>query len=118
MASLKERSPLTHVSKLKIPVLIAHGEKDSRVKQVESEEIVDAMKAKNLPYIYMLFMDEGHGFARPENRLAFYSIAERFLADNLGGNYQAITNELDNTTLKQEHKEYLKKQERCTKQNI
>lgn len=108
MASLKERSPLTHVSKLKIPVLIAHGEKDSRVKQVESEEIVSAMKEKNLPYIYMLFMDEGHGFARPENRLAFYSIVESFLADNLGGSYQAITSELDNTTLKQEHKEYLK----------
>ena len=105
---LKERSPLSHVDKIKIPVLIAHGEKDPRVKQAESEQIVAAMKAKNLPYIYMLFMDEGHGFARPENKFAFYAVAERFLADNLGGRYQEITDELDKTTLTQEHKDSLK----------
>lgn len=107
-ALLKERSPLSHVDKIKIPVLIAHGEKDPRVKQAESEQIVAAMKAKNLPYIYMLFMDEGHGFARPENKFAFYAVAERFLADNLGGRYQEITDELDKTTLTQEHKDSLK----------
>jgi dipeptidyl aminopeptidase/acylaminoacyl peptidase len=107
-ALLKERSPLTHVSKIKIPVLIAHGEKDPRVKQAESEQIVAAMKEKGLPYIYMLFMDEGHGFARPENSLAFYSIAEHFLANNLGGRFEAITNELDKTTLDATHREELK----------
>ncbi|MCX7343714.1 MAG: S9 family peptidase [Proteobacteria bacterium] len=101
---LIERSPLSHVDKIKIPVLIAHGEKDPRVKQAESEQIVAAMKAKNLPYIYMLFMDEGHGFARPENKFAFYGVAERFLADNLGGRFEELTNELDKTTLFPEHK--------------
>ncbi len=101
---LVQRSPLTRVDKIKIPVLIAQGEKDPRVKQDESEQIVAAMKEKNLAYIYMLFMDEGHGFARPENNFAFYGVAERFLADNLGGRFEELTNELDKTTLFPEHK--------------
>ncbi len=104
LALLKERSPLTHVDKIHIPVLIAQGEKDPRVKQAESEQIVAAMKVKNLGYIYMLFMDEGHGFARPENKFAFYAVAERFLADNLGGKFEGMTNEFDKTTLAPEHK--------------
>jgi|688.fasta_scaffold08583_10 dipeptidyl aminopeptidase/acylaminoacyl peptidase len=104
LALLKERSPLTHVDKIHIPVLIAQGEKDPRVKQAESEQIVAAMKAKNLGYIYMLFMDEGHGFARPENKFAFYAVAERFLADNLGGKFEVMTNEFEKTTLAPEHK--------------
>ncbi len=101
---LTQRSPLTHVDKIKIPVLIAQGEKDPRVKQAESEQIVAAMKEKNLAYIYMLFMDEGHGFVRPENKFAFYGVTERFLADNLGGRFQELTDELNKTTLTPEHK--------------
>ena len=101
---LKERSPLTHVDKIQIPVLIAQGEKDPRVTQNESEQIVAVMKEKNLPFIYMLFMDEGHGFTRPENKFAFYGVTERFLADNLGGKFEAMTNEFDKTTLAPEHK--------------
>ena len=101
---LKKHSPLTHVNKIKIPILIAQGEKDPRVTQAESEQIVAAMKEKNLPFIYMLFMDEGHGFARPENKFAFYGVAERFLSDNLGGRFESMTNELDKTTLAPEHK--------------
>ncbi len=104
LALLKERSPLTHVDKIHIPVLIAQGEKDPRVKQAESEQIIAAMKAKNLGYIYMLFMDEGHGFARPENKFAFYAVAERFLADNLGGKFEVMTNEFEKTTLSPKHK--------------
>lgn len=106
-ALLTERSPLTHASKIQMPVLIAHGEKDPRVKQAESEQIVAAMKEKGLAYIYMLFLDEGHGFARPENRFAFYGVAERFMSDHLGGRFEEITNELSKTTLLPEHKEEL-----------
>lgn len=82
---LKSRSPLFKVDAIKIPVLIAQGANDPRVKQAESEQIVEAMKRKGIPYDYMLFPDEGHGFAKPENRLRFYAAAERFLAHNLGG---------------------------------
>jgi dipeptidyl aminopeptidase/acylaminoacyl peptidase len=82
---LKSRSPLFNVDEIKIPMLIAQGANDPRVKQSESEQIVAAMKAKGLDYEYMLFPDEGHGFAKPENRLRFYAEAERFLARHLGG---------------------------------
>ena len=101
---LKARSPLTYVNKVSIPILIAQGEKDPRVKQDESEQFVKAMKEKNLPYIYMLFMNEGHGFARPENKFAFYGTAEEFLANNLSGKAQNLTNELDKSTLSEESK--------------
>ena len=84
-AFLKERSPLTHVDRIRIPMLIAQGANDPRVKQAESEQIVAAMADRNIPHQYLLFPDEGHGFAKPENRLTFYGAAERFLAEHLGG---------------------------------
>jgi dipeptidyl aminopeptidase/acylaminoacyl peptidase len=82
---LVQRSPLTHVDKIRIPMLIAQGANDPRVKQSESEQIVAAMAKAGIEHEYMLFPDEGHGFAKPENRLRFYVAAERFLARHLGG---------------------------------
>jgi dipeptidyl aminopeptidase/acylaminoacyl peptidase len=82
---LESRSPLFHVDNIEIPMLIAQGANDPRVKQSESEQIVAAMEAKGIDHEYMLFADEGHGFAKPENRLEFYAAAERFLARHLGG---------------------------------
>ena len=86
---LQSRSPLFKVDQIKIPMLIAQGANDPRVKQAESEQIVEAMKRKGIDYEYMLFPDEGHGFAKPENRLKFYAAAEKFLAKHLGGRYEA-----------------------------
>jgi dipeptidyl aminopeptidase/acylaminoacyl peptidase len=85
---LQSRSPLFKVDQIKIPMLIAQGANDPRVKQAESEQIVAAMKSKGIEYEYMLFPDEGHGFAKPENRLKFYAAAEKFLARHLGGRFQ------------------------------
>ncbi len=85
---LKSRSPLFKADQIKIPMLIAQGANDPRVKQAESEQIVAAMKSKGIDYEYMLFPDEGHGFAKPENRLKFYAAAEKFLAQHLGGRYE------------------------------
>jgi dipeptidyl aminopeptidase/acylaminoacyl peptidase len=82
---LKVRSPLFFVDRIRIPMLIAQGANDPRVKQAESEQIVAAMKERGIDHEYMLFEDEGHGFARPENRLKFYAAAEEFLAKHLGG---------------------------------
>jgi dipeptidyl aminopeptidase/acylaminoacyl peptidase len=73
------------VDRIQIPILIAQGANDPRVKRAESEQIVAAMQEKGLDYEYLLFEDEGHGFARPENRLKFYAAAELFLAKHLGG---------------------------------
>jgi dipeptidyl aminopeptidase/acylaminoacyl peptidase len=82
---IKKRSPLFSAEKIKIPMLIAQGANDPRVKQAESEQIVEALKKNGKEVEYMLFPDEGHGFARPENRLKFYAKAEEFLAKHLGG---------------------------------
>ncbi len=82
---LQSRSPLFSAHKIKIPMLIAQGANDPRVKQAESEQIVEALKKNGNDVEYMLFPDEGHGFARPENRLNFYATAEKFLAKYLGG---------------------------------
>jgi dipeptidyl aminopeptidase/acylaminoacyl peptidase len=80
---LKSRSPLFSSDKIAIPLLIAQGANDPRVPQAESEMIVSALKAKGKDVEYLLYPDEGHGFARPENRLSFYERAERFLARHL-----------------------------------
>lgn len=85
---LISRSPLFKVEQIKIPILIAQGANNPRVKQAESEQIVEAMKNKGIEYEYMLFPDEGHGFAKLENRLKFYAAAEKFLAKYLGGRYK------------------------------
>ena len=82
---LWSRSPLARARDIKIPLLIAQGANDPRVKQAESEQIVAALTEAGIEHEYMLFPDEGHGFAKPENRLRFYAAAERFLARYLGG---------------------------------
>jgi len=82
---LWSRSPLSRASSIRIPLLIAQGANDPRVKQAESEQIVAALKDAGIDYEYLLFPDEGHGFAKPENRLRFYAAAEQFLAGHLGG---------------------------------
>jgi dipeptidyl aminopeptidase/acylaminoacyl peptidase len=82
---LWSRSPLSRAASIKTPLLIAQGANDPRVKQAESEQIVAALRHAGIDYEYMLFPDEGHGFAKPENRLKFYAAAERFLARHLGG---------------------------------
>jgi len=87
-ALLTARSPLTHVDRIAIPLLIAQGANDPRVKQAESEQIVGVMIEKGIDHEYLLFPDEGHGFVKPENRLKFYGAAERFLAKHLGGRYE------------------------------
>ncbi|MGH2758616.1 MAG: S9 family peptidase [Actinomycetota bacterium] len=81
-------SPLSKVDDIRIPIFIAQGANDPRVKQAESEQIVEAMRKRGLPCEYLLFEDEGHGFVRPENREKFHLDAERFLAKHLGGRAQ------------------------------
>ncbi len=82
---LESRSPLFKADKIKIPMLIAQGANDPRVKQPEAEQIVKALREKGKEVDYLLFPDEGHGFAKPENRMAFYAEAEQFLARQIGG---------------------------------
>jgi dipeptidyl aminopeptidase/acylaminoacyl peptidase len=89
-ALLASRSPLGLADKIVRPLLIGQGANDPRVKQAESDQIVTAMKAKRIPVTYVLYPDEGHGFARPENRSSFNAVAEAFLARCLGGRAEPI----------------------------
>ena len=82
---LWSRSPLSRADQISIPLLIAQGANDPRVKQAESEQIVAELNKHGIDHEYMLFPDEGHGFAKPENRMVFYAAAEKFLARHLGG---------------------------------
>lgn len=88
--SLLTKSPLARVDQIQRPLLIGQGANDPRVKQVESDQIVEAMKQKNIPVTYVLYPDEGHGFARPENRLSFYAVAEAFLSEHLCGRFEPV----------------------------
>lgn len=91
-------SPLTHVENIKRPLLIGQGANDPRVKIAESDQIVDAMKRHQLPVTYVVFPDEGHGFARPDNNLAFNAVTEAFLAKHLGGRVEPVGDDVKKST--------------------
>ncbi|HEX8482335.1 MAG TPA: S9 family peptidase [Allosphingosinicella sp.] len=86
----REVSPLYSADKIRRPLLIGQGANDPRVNVKESEQIVEAMKARSIPVTYVVFPDEGHGFARPQNNIAFNAVAENFLAKCLGGRAEPI----------------------------
>ncbi len=78
-------SPLFHVDQIRAPLMVLQGANDPRVKIAESNQIVAAMRENGLPVTYIVFPDEGHGFARPENSLVANAHIEQFLAEHLGG---------------------------------
>lgn len=97
---LKDRSPLYQADKIKKPLLIAQGENDPRVKKEQSDKIVETLQGKGIPVIYLLYRQEGHGFAQPENNISFTAIAESFLGKCLGGRIAPITSaELKGSTV-------------------
>jgi len=87
-AQLLRQSPLTAAAKIKTPLLVIQGANDPRVNKRESDQIVIALRDRGFPVEYMVAPDEGHGFARPENNMAMFASAEKFLAKYLGGRYQ------------------------------
>jgi dipeptidyl aminopeptidase/acylaminoacyl peptidase len=96
---LKSRSPLTYVDKISKPLLIGQGVNDPRVKQNESDQIVKAMQARNIPVTYVLYPDEGHGFVRPENRMSFNAVAEAFLSKCFAGQYEPIGDDFNGSSI-------------------
>ncbi|MGD9636173.1 MAG: alpha/beta fold hydrolase [Pirellulales bacterium] len=99
-AALLKRSPLELVDKIKKPLLIGQGANDPRVTQLEADQIVKAMQEHNIPVTYVLYPDEGHGFARPENRMSFNAVTEAFLAEQLGGRFEPVGKDFDGSTIK------------------
>lgn len=82
---LASQSPLFKADRIRVPLLVAQGANDPRVKQQESDQIVAALRRNEIPVTYIVFPDEGHGFANPRNSKRFTALAERFLAEHLGG---------------------------------
>lgn len=97
-AVLRAASPLYRAAEIRRPLLIGQGANDPRVKQTESDQIVSAMQANNIPVTYVLFPDEGHGFRRPENNIAFSAVAETFLSGCLGGRAEPMGTTLSAST--------------------
>ncbi|OYW46124.1 MAG: S9 family peptidase [Sphingomonadales bacterium 32-68-7] len=98
LALLKERSPLYRADAIKKPLLIGQGANDPRVKQAESDQIVKAMQEAGIPVTYVVFPDEGHGFAKPTNNIAFNAVTENFLATCLGGRAEPVGDTLGQST--------------------
>ena len=96
---LTERSPLTYADRIERPLLIGQGANDPRVKQAESDQIVAAMQENGIPVTYILFPDEGHGFARPQNNMAFNAATEEFLATCLGGRAEPVGTDLEGSSI-------------------
>jgi len=102
-ALLKERSPLNFAGDIQRPLLIGQGANDPRVNVRESDQIVAEMAVKNIPVTYVLFPDEGHGFARPVNSIAFNAVAENFLGKCLDGRAEAIGGTIKASTAQIKH---------------
>lgn len=96
---LLSRSPITRANAVVKPLLIAQGANDPRVTKKESDQLVAALRERDVPVTYLLYPDEGHGFARPENRMSFYATAEAFLAKWLGGRFQEVGDDLGGSSL-------------------
>ena len=96
---LAERSPLSRVDRVVRPLLIGQGANDPRVKQAESDQIVQAMTRRGIPVTCLLYPDEGHGFVRPENNLSCMAVAEAFLARCLGGRYQPVGDDFTGSSI-------------------
>jgi dipeptidyl aminopeptidase/acylaminoacyl peptidase len=97
--ALLERSPLTLVDKIKKPLLIGQGANDPRVTQLEADQIVEAMQKKDIPVTYVLYPDEGHGFALEPNRMSFNAVAEAFLSEHLGGEFEPIGDDFEGASI-------------------
>jgi len=79
-------------------MLIFHGANDVRCKIAESDTIVAAMQAKNIPVTYIVYPDEGHGFQKPANQLSYIAIAEAFFARHLGGACEPIGEDFEGSS--------------------
>lgn len=91
---LQQISPINFAQQIKHPLMIVRGAHDNRVDRASSEHIVSVMQSNNVPVTYLVYPDEGHGLARPQNQLSFFAITEAFLAQHLGGRYEPINDEL------------------------
>ena len=85
---LREASPVFFVDRIKCPLFIAQGATDPRVNKAESDQVVEALKARGIEVQYMVKENEGHGFRNEENRFEFYEAMDKFLDEHIGSGYK------------------------------
>jgi dipeptidyl aminopeptidase/acylaminoacyl peptidase len=99
-AFLRERSPLFNLERADRPILIVQGMRDVRVVAAESEQMVAALRKNGAPVTYVTFPDEGHGFVRLQNRLAFFAVVEAFLAKHLRGRHEPVGKAFEGSSIR------------------
>lgn len=82
-AKLVERSPITHMERVRCPMLVVQGTNDPRVPKEESDQVVERLRARGIPVEYMVFEDEGHGFTKRANSDAAHTRIVDFLTEQL-----------------------------------
>lgn len=87
---LRKISPLFHAEKIRKPLIVLQGANDPRVLKVESDEIVEAVKENGVPVEYVVFPDEGHGFAKKHNRITGYKAILEFVDEHLKGEENTV----------------------------
>lgn len=80
----RELSPLTHVDKIRAPLMVLHGANDPRDPVSESDQFVAAIRTRGVEVEYLRFPDEGHGVRKLANRVIAYRRMARFLETHLG----------------------------------
>src|SRR5690606_35989618 len=90
LAMLRDRRPLYKADAIVRPLLTGQGANDPRVKKSESDQIVEAVKKAGIPVTYVVYPDEGHGFAKPANSISFMAVTENFLSTCDGGRAEPI----------------------------
>lgn len=98
-AFLRSRSPINFAQNTKNPVLIGQGARDSRVPLEQSDTVVEKMQQAGVEVTYIVYPDEGHGFAKPANNMSFYAITEVFLGQCLGGRYEPIDVQIEGSSV-------------------
>lgn len=96
---LLSRSPISRIQQIERPLLIGQGANDVRVTTAESEQIVAEMQRRKIPVTHVLYGDEGHGFRRAANRRSFSVVVEAFLAQHLGGRFEAVGSDLEGSSI-------------------
>lgn len=91
-AEMLARSPLSRVDSIRVPLLVVQGANDPRVTKVEADQLVAALRDRGVKVKYIVAGNEGHGFANPNNRMAFYRAMEQFFGECLGGRVQPTVN--------------------------
>jgi len=95
---LEDRSPLNHVGEIRVPMLVVQGVNDPRVVQAESDQMVQALRENGNDVYYVLYGNEGHGFAIEANNLDFAARVEEFLYTHVPGVECQMFEEVPNST--------------------